>query len=90
MAGTLDFPTFKRSIIKELIKERIDPYLFELSYDYVGDLSETIALLWSDEHSNVTAKLPELAEFIHVFNTIEPTQIPIYLASLLNSANATG
>ena len=26
--------------------ERTDPVLFGLSYDYVGDLSETVALMW--------------------------------------------
>ncbi|MDP3693719.1 cisplatin damage response ATP-dependent DNA ligase, partial [Bradyrhizobium sp.] len=29
-----------------LIADRTDPVLFALSYDYVGDLSETVALMW--------------------------------------------
>ena len=33
-------------MIRALIAERTDPVLFELSYDYVGDLSETVALMW--------------------------------------------
>ena len=33
-------------LIRSLIAERTDPVLFELSYDYVGDLSETVALMW--------------------------------------------
>ena len=36
----------KPGIIRALIAERTDPMLFELSYDYVGDLSETVALMW--------------------------------------------
>ena len=32
-------------VIRALIAERSDPVLFELSYDYVGDLSETVALI---------------------------------------------
>src|SRR5262245_57976931 len=33
-------------MIRTLIAERVDPVLFELSYDYVGDLSKTVALMW--------------------------------------------
>src|SRR5262249_21862713 len=32
--------------IRTLIAERTDPTLFAMSYDYVGDLSETVALMW--------------------------------------------
>ena len=32
--------------LKNLIKNKISPELFELSYDYVGDIAETISLLW--------------------------------------------
>src|SRR5436309_8282552 len=46
LTGALSFPHAKPGIIRALIAERTDPVLFELSYDYVGDLSETVALLW--------------------------------------------
>src|SRR6185312_6806834 len=36
----------KPGLVRTLIIERVDPVLFEMSYDYVGDLSETAALLW--------------------------------------------
>src|SRR5260370_7111317 len=46
LTGVLSFPHAKSGLIRSLIAERTDPILFELSYDYVGDLSETVALLW--------------------------------------------
>jgi DNA ligase-1 len=46
LTGALSFKNAKPGLIRELIAERVDPVLFELSYDYVGDLSETVALLW--------------------------------------------
>jgi DNA ligase 1 len=46
LTGALSFPHAKPGLIRGLIAERTDPVLFELSYDYVGDLSETIALMW--------------------------------------------
>ena len=46
LTGALSFQHAKPSILRALIAERVDPVLFELSYDYVGDLSETVALMW--------------------------------------------
>jgi DNA ligase 1 len=46
LTGALSFPHAKPGLIRSLIAERSDPVLFELSYDYVGDLSETVALMW--------------------------------------------
>ncbi len=46
LTGALSFKHAKPGMIRTLIAERTDPVLFELSYDYVGDLSETVALMW--------------------------------------------
>jgi DNA ligase-1 len=46
ITGALSFRHAKPGIIRALIAERTDEVLFELSYDYVGDLSETVALMW--------------------------------------------
>src|SRR3954469_18667876 len=46
ITGALSFRHAKPGIIRALIAERADPVLFELSWDYVGDLSETVALMW--------------------------------------------
>ena len=46
LTGSLSFPHAKSGLIRSLIAERTDPVLFELSYGYVGDLSETVALMW--------------------------------------------
>ncbi|MGD0847523.1 ATP-dependent DNA ligase [Bradyrhizobium sp.] len=46
LTGALSFKHAKPGLIRDLIAERTDPVLFALSYDYVGDLSETVALMW--------------------------------------------
>jgi len=46
LTGALSFRNAKPNLIHGLIAERTDPVLFGLSYDYVGDLSETVALMW--------------------------------------------
>src|SRR3954467_4041528 len=46
LTGALSFRHAKPNLIHGLVAERTDPVLFGLSYDYVGDLSETVALIW--------------------------------------------
>jgi DNA ligase-1 len=46
LTGALSFKHAKPALIRDLIAARTDEVLFGLSYDYVGDLSETVALMW--------------------------------------------
>ena len=46
MTGTLSFREAKPALIRGLVEARIDPVLFRLSHNYVGDLAETTALIW--------------------------------------------
>src|ERR1044071_6871459 len=46
ITGALSFRHAKPGIIRALIAERTDEVLYGLSWDYVGDLSETVALMW--------------------------------------------
>src|ERR1700722_2503566 len=59
LTGALSFKHAKPGLIRDLITDRSDPVLFALSYDYVGDLSETVALMWpkSAPHAH-SAPLP--------------------------------
>jgi DNA ligase 1 len=52
LTGALSFKHAKAGLIRDLIAERTDPVLFALSYDYVGDLSETVALMWPKTETN--------------------------------------
>jgi DNA ligase-1 len=52
LTGALSFKHAKPALIRDLIAERTDPVLFALSYDYVGDLSETVALMWPRRDSS--------------------------------------
>ncbi len=51
LTGALSFKHAKPGLIRDLIADRTDPVLFALSYDYVGDLSETAALMWPNPTS---------------------------------------
>ena len=46
ITGALMFKEAKAGLIRGLVEERTDPELFRMSYHYVGDLAETVALIW--------------------------------------------
>ena len=48
LTGDLDLPAVKPAIIRAMVGERVDPILFRMSRDYVGDTAETVSLLWPD------------------------------------------
>ena len=89
IAGTLSFELFKRALVRDLVAERVDPVLFALSYDYVGEMSETVAHIWpKNPRSVILNRLPPLHEVIHEFQTRGKAQIRDYLALLLDNMTA--
>ena len=55
----LDVASVKPSMLRALVAERMDEQLFKLSYDYVGDLAETISLVWdADRRTMAPSNLP--------------------------------
>ncbi|SDT16289.1 ATP-dependent DNA ligase [Bradyrhizobium canariense] len=58
LTGALSFKHAKPGLIRDLIAARTDPVLFALSYDYVGDLSETVALMWPKPEVNHDKPFP--------------------------------
>lgn len=90
IAGTLNFDFFKRKLIKDLIVERVDPLLFALSYDYVGEMSETVSHLWVTQQGDpeTLSKLPSLHEVVERFAGGSRAENREYLISLLNSMSA--
>ena len=48
LTGDMELRRVTPSLLRGLAAERIDEKLLALSYDFVGDLAETIALIWPD------------------------------------------
>jgi len=90
MAGTLDLSHAKPALLRSLIAERTDPTLFALSYDYVGDLSETIALMWPVSDAPPTQTALGLGEVVTLLSTTKKAEIPSLLANLLDGLDETG
>jgi DNA ligase-1 len=84
LTGALTFKNVKPAVLRDVVVAEVDPHLFALSYDYVGDLGETIALIWP--HHGAQEDLPSLAELIELFNTTSKSALPKLIASLLTRA----
>ena len=93
ITGALSFKHAKPGLIRDLITERTDPTLFGLSYDYVGDLSETVALMWpknSDRPLHNNPPPPTLTEVVTTLRTLGKTEMPKQLARWLDDLDETG
>ncbi|HUH76472.1 MAG TPA: cisplatin damage response ATP-dependent DNA ligase, partial [Devosia sp.] len=84
LTGALSFRNVKPALLKETVLREVDETLFAMSYDYVGDLGETIALIWP--HHGEQADLPSLTELIELFNTTSKSELPKLIAALLTRA----
>jgi DNA ligase-1 len=93
LTGALSFKHAKPGLIRDLITDRADPVLFGLSYDYVGDLSETVALMWPKAASPLAHNNPPpptLSEVVTTLRTLGKTELPKQLARWLDELDETG
>jgi DNA ligase-1 len=84
LTGALSFRNVKPALLRDTVLREVDPMLFAMSYDYVGDLGETIALIWP--HHGGPGELPSLTDLIELFNTTSKSELPNLIAALLTRA----
>ena len=90
LTGALTFQHAKPGIIRALMAERTDETLFGLSYDYVGDLSETVALMWPAPPRDRATTAPALSSVIRTLATLGKAELPAQLARWLDQLDETG
>ena len=93
MTGALSFANAKPGMVRALIAARVDPVLFAMSYDYVGDLSETVALMWPQPEApglGHNRPAPTLGDVIEALATHHKADLPKLLASWLDALDETG
>ncbi|WP_050526062.1 cisplatin damage response ATP-dependent DNA ligase [Pseudorhodobacter aquimaris] len=82
MTGDLGLRAVTPSMLRALASERIDSQLFALSYDFVGDLAETIALIWPEATVLSDTPLPDLVEELRI---TPKSGLPALIAKRLDS-----
>ncbi len=85
LTGELDLPGIKPAVIRALIEARIDPVLFRMSRDYVGDTAETVALLWPNGLGPVPKVDVALSRIITQLQTLGRAEAPVALATILDA-----
>ncbi|AUX68493.1 ATP-dependent DNA ligase [Porphyrobacter sp. HT-58-2] len=86
----LDFPAVKSSTIRNLMMERVDPVLWALSRDFVGDTAETASLLWPEPESAVPQPPLTLAEVVERLTALTRAGAPTALSALFDRMDARG
>jgi DNA ligase-1 len=84
----LDFPAVKSAVIRNLLMERIDPVLYALSRDYVGDTAETASLLWPQPAHPPSP--PTVAEAVDILAGMTRASVTRELPELLDRLDANG
>jgi DNA ligase-1 len=88
LTGALTFDAAKPAMIRKAAEARMDAQLFALSYDFVGDLAETVALVWPVKPG--ANREPELPEVVESLRTASRREVPILLERWLDALDATG
>jgi len=81
LTGNLSLKNVKATFFKQLTIAHVDETLFKLSYDYVGDLAETVSLIWP--FSKQEGTLPSLPTLIDDLNTTKKSDLPELAENLL-------
>ena len=90
LTGDLTFDAAKPAMIRRAVEARIDPVLFGWSYDYVGDLAETVALIWPPNPDHRANREPELGEVIEALRTASRAEVPALLEGWLDALEPKG
>lgn len=90
LTGDLDIPAVKPAVIRSLIEARVDPVLFRMSRDYVGDTAETVALLWPTPAGDHNAEPPlTLGAVVETLSGASRAEGPGVLAAMLDRLDAS-
>jgi DNA ligase-1 len=77
-----------RRSLATLLETRVDPVLYTLSRDYVGDTAETVALMWPEP--DVREPAPRLSEVVAALATAPPTEVAPILGGFLDRLDVRG
>ncbi|MFZ4690015.1 MAG: cisplatin damage response ATP-dependent DNA ligase [Polymorphobacter sp.] len=89
LTGGLNLKAVQPKLIRELISARTDPVLFAMSHDFVGDMAETVSLLWPDP-PGARPPAPGLDAVVTQLAALSRAEAPAVVAALLDSLDPQG
>ncbi|MET1112110.1 MAG: cisplatin damage response ATP-dependent DNA ligase [Allosphingosinicella sp.] len=93
LTGEMDLPGVKPAAIRAVVEDRIDPILFRMSWDYVGDMAETVSLLWPkrlDQPAEIDDGSLRIASVVERLQTLGRAEAPAALARMLDHLDSSG
>ncbi|MBV9840921.1 MAG: cisplatin damage response ATP-dependent DNA ligase [Sphingomonadaceae bacterium] len=93
LTGALDLKAVKPAAIRGIVDERVDPTLFRMSWDFVGDMAETVALIWpkpEGEPPELDDGSLRLATVVERLGSLGRAEGPRALATMLDHLDASG
>jgi DNA ligase-1 len=93
LTGELDIRGVKSAGIRGLVEERVDPTLFRMSRDYVGDMAETVSLLWPKplgEPAELDDGALRIGAVVDRLRGLGRAEAPAALAEMLDHLDASG
>jgi DNA ligase-1 len=93
LTGTLDIKAVKPAQIRAMAEDRIDPVLLSMSRDYVGDMAETLSLLWpvpDGEPPDLDDGTVCLSDAVERLQQATRTDAPAVLARMLDHLDVSG
>lgn len=91
LTGAVDIPGVKRAAVSAIVDERVDPILFRMSRDYVGDTAETVSLIWPGrEVSDGDAEDMRISAVVDRLTQLGRADAPAALADMLDRLDPTG
>lgn len=92
LTGALSFPAVKGAQVRALAESRVDAELFRWSYDFVGDLAETVALIWPAREAAAANNPPPpgLSDVVSSLEVATRREAPAVVEGLLDALDATG
>ncbi|HSZ52230.1 MAG TPA: cisplatin damage response ATP-dependent DNA ligase [Caulobacteraceae bacterium] len=88
LTGALSFSAAKPAAIRRAVEGRMDPVLFGWSYDYVGDLAETVALVWPAQPG--ANREPELSEVVDALSHAARSEVEGLIEGWLDALDVDG
>jgi DNA ligase-1 len=93
LTGELNLPAVKPAAIRAIAEERVDPVLLSMSRDYVGDMAETVSLLWPkavDQPADLDDGTLRLSNVVERLASLGRAEAPGALAIMLDHLDASG
>jgi DNA ligase-1 len=84
----IDLPGVKAGLVRRLAESKVDHELFRLSYDYVGDLAETVSLIWPRAHG--ANYIPTLSQVVADLSGASKAEGERLIETWLNALDARG